>query len=769
MKWLGMVALVGLGLLFLYPSVNWYTLEAGEREQLEASRMRPKWLLNLGLDLKGGTHLLMEVDTDKLPPAVPVQEAVGQAIEIIRNRVDQFGVAEPLVTRQGQRWIVLQLPGITNSAQAKELVGKTALLEFRMVDESEKARKALDAIVELGDPFADATLKPAAAKLLPPGTTLLSDREGSFLIVGAEVPLTGADLETAKVETGGEYGMPVVAFKFRPGAAGTFASLTAANAGKRMAIVLDGVVYSAPRIKGRIPGGAGIVEGNFRSEDARNLAIVLRAGALPAPVKIIEERTVGPTLGEDSIRSGLTACAIGISIIFTFFIVYYKTLGVFAVLALMLNLLLLLAVMAYFGSTLTLPGIAGISLNVAMAVDANILILERIREELRAGKTLRRALEAGYDLSASAILDSNLTVLAASALLFQFGTGPIKGFAVTLTVGNIISMFTATVGTRLMSLSWVSGADGRQWSPREIFRTPAIDWLGKRRLFLGFSSALMAASLWVLATKGFSYGIDFTGGTLVEVTYPGAKTLPEVRKDLAAAGYPEAEPQSFTGTRSFGIKLKGEQALDAHSVETFVSKLRAADPANEFRVDRKEFVGPAVGRHLKRQAATAIVLAMLAIVVYVAFRFSNPIWGAAGVAALAHDVIATAGLFALTQREVDLVIVAAFLTIAGYSINDTIVIFDRMRETMRSGKKPLRQVINDSINETLSRTLLTNGNVFAVVLVLYFFGGKTIHDFALAMVFGSLVGTYSTLAIAASLIYERELQVKGSRADIRTA
>ncbi len=458
-KWAGILALVALSLFFLYPSIQWYSLDASERRKMEAARMRPKWLLNLGLDLKGGTHLLLEVDIAKLPPNVDILDAVSRAIEIIRNRVDQFGVAEPLIAKQGERWIVVQLPGITNAEQAKEVLGKTAQLEFRMVDDSEQARQAMQKIAEI-NPFENGKPTPAASKLLPPGTVLLPGREETFYVVSASVPLTGTDLETARVSTG-DFGMPVVEFKFKSGSDGAriFGALTGANVGKRMAIVLDGVVYSAPSIRSRISGGSGYIEGNFKMEDARNLAIVLRAGALPAPVKIIEERTVGPTLGEDSIRSGLTAIALGIGIILLFFAVYYKLSGIFTDFALGLNLFFLLAVMAYFGSTLTLPGIAGIALNVAMAVDANILILERIREELLKGKPMRLAVDAGFDLSASAILDSNLTVLAAAALLFQFGTGPIKGFAVTLTIGTIISMFTATVFTRMMYELWLSNRD----------------------------------------------------------------------------------------------------------------------------------------------------------------------------------------------------------------------------------------------------------------------------------------------------------------------
>jgi SecD/SecF fusion protein len=572
------------------------------------------------------------------------------------------------------------------------------------------------------------------------------------------------------METGGQYGMPVVAFKLRPTAATSFANLTGTNIGKQLAIVLDGVVYSAPVIRSEISGGSGVIEGQFTPEEAANLAIVLRAGALPAPIKIIEERTVGATLGEDSIRAGLAACAVGIGLIFLFFALHYKLLGLFANAALLLNLLLLLALMAAFGSTLTLPGIAGISLNVAMAVDANILILERIREELGRGKSLRQAVRAGYTLSASAIVDSNLTVLAAAALLFQFGTGPIKGFAVTLSLGTIISMFTATIATRLMSETWLARGKGAAgWSPQAFFHLPHIDWIGKRRWSFAFSAVLVGASLLALVWQGFNYGIDFMGGTLIEVTYAAPKSLGDLRQELAAAGYPDAEPQSFSRTNAFAIRLKGTQQLDPQAMEALVSKLQAADPSNTLRVDRQEFVGPAVGQHLKQQAVLAIALAVVAIIIYVAYRFSNPLWGAAGVTALVHDVIATAGLFALTQKEVNLVVVAAFMTIAGYSINDTIVIFDRMREKLRLPKREsIGAVINASINEMMVRTFMTNGNVLVAVLALLVLGGDVLRDFALAMAFGGVIGTYTTLAIAGPLIYEMERRRRGSRVLERT-
>ena len=448
-KWIGLLVLVLGSLFLLYDSVNWYSLEPAERAKREANRDRPKYLVNLGLDLKGGTQMVMELEVDKLEQKTSLSDAMSQAIEIIRNRVDQFGVAEPLIVRQGERWIVVQLPGVTDSVHAKELIGKTALLQFRMVDDSEKSRTALNKIMETGAIFNGTAVSTAAAKLVPAGLSLYAGKDGTPYLVSNEVPLTGANLETAKVGTGGEYGGTVVDFKFKPEFAGKFSNLTASSIGKRMAIVLDDTVYSAPVIKGRIPGGSGYIEGQFTPDDARALAIVLRAGALPAPVKVIEERVVGPTVGEDSVKDGLRSIGIGFVLTVLFMLVYYRASGVLAIIALGLNLLLMLATMSYLRSTLTLPGMAGIILSLAMAVDANVLIFERIREELRLGKAVRTAISVGYDRAFSAIFDSHVTSLITAAILFQFGTGPIKGFAVTLCIGLILSLGTSIYVTHM--------------------------------------------------------------------------------------------------------------------------------------------------------------------------------------------------------------------------------------------------------------------------------------------------------------------------------
>ncbi|AKL97927.1 protein translocase subunit SecD [Endomicrobium proavitum] len=439
----------------LYPSVKWSQMSAEKKETAEKEKDTIlNRVIRLGLDLKGGTHLLLEVDSSKLDENVKVSDAIDRAIEIIRNRIDEFGVAEPMIARQGDKWIVVQLPGIKDPKAAKELLGKTALLEFRIVDNSKEAGQALALLSDKGITPKEYRANPSKyndiTKLLPAGSSIYESKDASGYYVLDKAVLTGASLVNAKVELNGQFGMPHVSIEFNKDGAKTFADVTGKYRERNLAIVLDDVVQSAPRINSRIPDGKAIIEGNFTADDAKLLATVLRAGALPAPVKVIEERTVGPSLGNDSIQKGFMAAIVGVLAVLLFMIVYYRTSGVIASIALVINLVALMAFMAYFQFTLTLPGVAGIALTLAMAVDANVLILERIREELSSGKTSRVAVDAGYQKVFWTIFDANLTTLIAAVFLFQFGTGPIKGFAVTLSIGLIISMFTAIVVTKLI-------------------------------------------------------------------------------------------------------------------------------------------------------------------------------------------------------------------------------------------------------------------------------------------------------------------------------
>ncbi len=436
--------IVILALAYLYPTYQWYRKSPEERAKLEESKDKILGkILKLGLDLKGGMHLVLEVDLNRLPEGTPPGDAMERALEVIRNRVDQFGVAEPLITRQGDRWVVVELPGVKDPARAIELIGKTALLEFKLVNDGVRISEVLDS---------EGKVDPGK---IPAGYEILPGREEALFLLKEEPEITGAALTNAKVKIGGQYNMPYVAIDFNKEGAKKFARITEVNIERNLAIVLDERVQSAPVIKSKIPDGHAIIEGNFTMEKARDLALVLRAGALPAPVNIIETRTVGPRLGRDSIRAGVVAAVIGLVCVMCFMLIYYKLSGLVANLAIILNLIILLGMMAYLGrtfvrATLTLPGIAGIILIIGMSVDANVLIFERIREELRAGKTVRVAIDSGYQKAFRTILDSNLTTLIAAAFLFQFGSGPVKGFAVTLSLGILISMFTAIVVTHMV-------------------------------------------------------------------------------------------------------------------------------------------------------------------------------------------------------------------------------------------------------------------------------------------------------------------------------
>ncbi len=431
--------IVILALAYLYPTYQWYSKSPEERVKLEERKDKILGkILKLGLDLRGGMHLVLEVDLNRIPEGTSPGDAMERALEVIRNRVDQFGVAEPLIARQGDRWLVVELPGVKDPERAIELIGKTALLEFKLVNDGVRISELLDS---------EGKVDPSR---IPTGYEVLPGKGETLFLLKEEPEITGAALTNAKVEIGGQYNMPYVAIDFNKDGAKKFARITEINIERNLAIVLDGRVQSAPVIKSKIPDGHAIIEGNFTMEEAKNLAIVLRAGALPAPVNIIENRTVGPSLGRDSVRAGVVATGIGLICVMLFMVIYYRLSGLVVDLALILNLIILLGMMAYFRATLTLPGIAGIILIIGMSVDANVLIFERIREELKEGKTVRVAIDSGYQKAFRTILDSNLTTLIAAAFLFQFGTGPVKGFAVTLSLGILISMFTALVVTHMV-------------------------------------------------------------------------------------------------------------------------------------------------------------------------------------------------------------------------------------------------------------------------------------------------------------------------------
>lgn len=504
---LGAVLLAtALSIWFLYPTFRYYSMTPAQRDKLPAAELKElrDKTIHLGLDLQGGMHLALEVDRSKLSPA-EAADATDRAMEIIRNRIDQFGVAEPLVQAEGEDRIVVQLPGLTDRQRAIDLIGKTALLEFKLVRTVEEARVVFDRLdswlaargvtastdtalsrnpltgnfltMDGGAAFTRNEDLPTVQRILatagidsivPSDSQLLwGDADESMqgvtgrwlYLVKRQPEMTGGSVASAEAQVGLDQTNPGawgVSMKLTPKGRADFARVTGNNVGRQLAIVLDNVVSSAPNIRERIPSGDASITGSFDVASSRDLSIVLRAGALPAPVKIIEERSVGPSLGTDSIQQGFMAGWIGTVLVVVFMSIYYRLSGLIAVAALALNVLYVLALLAGFSATLTLPGIAGLVLSIGMAVDANVLIFERIREELRAKKSVRQAVEVGYDRAFRTIFDSNLTVILSCLFLFQFGTGPIKGFAVTMIIGLVANVFTAVLFTRMIYDYWLS-------------------------------------------------------------------------------------------------------------------------------------------------------------------------------------------------------------------------------------------------------------------------------------------------------------------------
>jgi len=529
-----------------------------------------------------------------------------------------------------------------------------------------------------------------------------------------------------------------------------FAKITGDNVGRRLAIILDGKVYSAPRINEEIPSGEARITGRFNIKEAKDLALVLRVGSLPAPVVVAEERTVGPLLGKDSIDSGIRACGIGIALVFVFMIIYYSLSGLIANFALLLNILIIFGCLGLFHATLTLPGIAGIILTLGMAVDANVLVNERIREELRIGRPIQTAVNLGYKRAFQTIMDANLTTLIAAFCLFQFGTGPIRGFAVTLSIGILASMFTAIVVTKVIfDLIFHYTRRFKTMPTLKFLHNPELKWVEKSKIFGGISLLLMCICLFVFFSKGQSaLGIDFAGGQLQEYRFQKSIPIEDIRSSLQETELKDVSIQRFKDKKN-DIVIRTSADTSKIVQDQFKKKF----PDNNFDILRIENVGPIVGNQLKKKALGAIVWSLLGILVYVTIRFKHFDFAFGGVVALVHDVIIAAGLLLFFNGQIDLLIVTALLTLAGYSINDTIVVYDRIRETMRKFHKvSIKEVINIAINQTFVRSILTSFTTILVVMSLFLFGGEVLNSFALVLLIGFLVGTYSSIFIAAPIV-----------------
>jgi SecD/SecF fusion protein len=662
--------------------------------------------------------------------------AIAQSIEIVRRRIDETGVNEPVIARQGTNRILVQLPGIDDPERIKRLLGQTAKMTFHLLEED-------------GRPQAVA----------PPGTKLLpaTDRPGDKLLVRTKVELDGARLRDAQAGNDSRTGQWVVNFAFDSAGAQRFAEITRTHVGQRFAIVLDDKVISAPVIREPITGGHGQISGNFTAQSANELAVLLRAGALPAPLTVVEERTVGPDLGADAVRSGMIACAVGLLLVVTYMTLTYGLFGVFANIALLFNLFLTIAALSLLGATLTLPGIAGILLTLGMSVDANILINERIREEARNGATPVASMEMGFKRAYSTIIDSNLTTLIKMVLLYSVGTGTVKGFAVTISLGIIASLFTATVLARWLIATWYHRNRPRslpvvaRW--RLVPDGTSIAFMRGRNLGLMVSVVLSVASVVLFFRPGLNYGVDFAGGTVMEIRTEKPADFTALRAGLGQLGLGQVQLQQFGAPTEVLIRFErqgGGEGTEAAAVKTIEATLTKDFPGTSIR--RIESVGASVSAELFEDGMTALGLAALAMLGYIWFRFEWQ-FGVGAVVTLLLDVTKTVGFFAITGMQFNLTAIAAILTIMGYSINDKVVVYDRVRENLRKFRRmPLRELIDRSINETLSRTTGTSLAIFLATVPLALFGGEALREFAWVLLFGVVLATSSSIFIAAPIL-----------------
>lgn len=706
--------------------------------------------------------------------------AVNQSLEILRNRIDQFGVAEPVIVRQGEDEIVIQLPGVKDPDRAFNLLQGTAQLEFKLV--AEQAGINLEELLEQAqstgqwsgsrqEPDEVTRLNRYLAPSLPDNTSIYfertRDRQTGLdfyapILLENKVLMTGDMVKDAQVRVGGTFNEPYVSIDFTSRGGTLFADITEKNVGRQLAIVLDGNVRSAPRINERILGGAAQITGRFNHEEAADLAIVLRVGALPAPVDVIQNMTVGSTLGQDSIQKGITSGIFGAILVLSFMLVYYRIPGLIANFALALNMLFLFSGLAIMNATLTLPGIAGIVLSIGMAVDANVLIFERMREELAVGKSVRSSIDGGFSKALWTIVDSQVTTLITAMVLFIFGTGPIKGFAITLTLGIIFNLFTALFCSRL-AFDTLTGAHLiKKLRFLRFTGKTSIDFMRLTKISFTISGVLVAVGLVALVqvSRGqANMGVDFSGGSLLQYRAEQPFSIAEVRDAFARSDLLGADLQEVENENRLMIKIRKSEAVVAN-LDDQVNAIFADTLADKgFVLESQSEIGASVSATLRNKAIQAIAISLVGVLIYLAFRFDLG-FGLAAAAATFHDVLVVLGICYLFKVEITLLIVTALLTLAGYSLNDSVVVFDRIRENMKKSQTYLlsANLINDSINQVVSRTIVTSLTSAMVLLALFLFGGSVIHDFSFALLMGVLVGTYSSIFIASPLLtfYKRK-------------
>ncbi|MFD0418316.1 protein translocase subunit SecD [Streptomyces sp. NPDC127108] len=714
----------------------------------------------LGLDLRGGTQIVLQ--TKDSPTVEADADATRRALEVLRQRVDALGVSEPSLAQAGDRRIVVELPGVRDPREASEVIGRTAQLTVHPVtgetDRKGSAGPAADGSRTLPDP----------------------DRPGGYVVLGPTA-LTGEGVKNAEAafDQQSMNGWHVM-LDFRGKAGGDWARVTGEAAcapqgapERRVAIVLDGKVISAPGVNADVRCGTGItggstqITGGFDEGEARDLAALVKGGALPVPVDVVEQRTVGPTLGAEAIAASTQAALIGLALTALFITFVYRLLGALATVALALYGLMSYAALLAIGATLTLPGLAGFVLAIGMAVDANVLVFERAREEYlgaratnpdardrgAGARSLPKALHTGFTKAWSAVIDSNVTTLLAAGLLFTFATGPVKGFGVTLSIGVLVSMVSAFVVTRVLAETAV-----RRGFVRRRPRLTGLATTGRlrtllarrepqivrhRRRWLGASTLLVAVAVAGIALRGLDLGVEFTGGRLVEYSTSKQVDADTARKAVADAGFPRAVVQE---SGSDDITVRTGELSDAEQEK--IKEALAEKGGGRATVERDERIGPSLGDELRQKALIALGIAVAAQLIYLTVRFRWT-FASAAVAAMVHDVLLVVGLFAWLGKTVDSVFLAAVLTVIGYSVNDTVVVFDRIREARRRDPRAdLARTANTAVIRTLPRTVNTGMGALFVLAALAVLGGDSLADFSVALIAGVVVGVASTVSVA---------------------
>ena len=796
------------------------------------------------------------------------ESAISNSFNVLRNRIDRFGVTQPNIQKLGNSGrILVELPGVKEPERVRKLLQGTASLEFwATYDNAEVEGYLAEANATLANLLADAEetvateeapaaeadtllaaelqqnqndaaaeaayrkqnplfalLQPSGARgnacigyanyadtalvnkylsmpqikaLFPPEFkpmwTVKASQwipgENTFELVAikstsrdGKAPLDGGSVTDARVQYGNTGGNPEVSMSMNSEGANTWARMTKDNIGKQIAIVLDGMVYSYPTVQSEISGGSSQITGNFTLEEAEDLANVLKSGKLPAPATIIQEQVVGPSLGAESINAGLISFVIAFILVLIYMVLFYQGAGLVADVALLCNVVLLFGTLVSFGAVLTLPGIAGLVLTLGMAVDANVIIYERIKEELRAGKGLSKAIADGYSNAYSAIIDGQITTLLTGFVLFVFGSGPVQGFATTLIIGIITSVLTSIFITKIIFDDRVSKGKNVTFDnklTRNFLQNTNVDFLGKKKIAYIVSGLLIVISLVSIFTKGFTYGVDFTGGRTYVVRFDQPVTAEDVRAAAIAEFDGAVEVKQFGGESQMKITtqyLVENESTDADAeVESklynalkgfFATELTFAEFTstldNPNGIISSDKVGPTIANDITRDAIIAVIIALIVIFAYIAVRFKGWTWGLGGVTGLAHTALIVIGFFSLFSGilpfslDIDQTFIAAILTIIGYAINDTVVIFDRIREYKElHPKAEFKKNVNEALNSTLSRTMNTSLTTLITMLAIAIFGGEVIRGLAVALILGIVIGTYASIFIATPIMYD---------------